>query len=134
MRKRTRRPGTCRARGYRRVSQWEGRVYNQPPAELPAFAVTVTAETLTVELSGEFDVTSEGLLADCLAHLALERPRRLVFEAGLVTFIDCASARLIVGTGHLLPPGVKPVIVCPSPIVRRVLQASGLSALCVLRD
>lgn len=132
MRKQTRRPRTCRARGYRRVSQREGRGYNQPPAELPGFAVTVTAETLTVALCGEFDVTSKDLLADCLAHLSLERPRRLVFEAALVTFIDCASARLIVGTDRLLPPGVKLVIVCPSPIVRRVLQASGLSVRCVL--
>jgi len=108
-------------------------VYNQPPAELPGFAVTVSSETLVVVLSGEFDVVSEGFLADRLAHLPLKRPRQLVFEAALVTFIDCASARLIVGTDHLLSPGVKPVIVCPSPIVRRVLQASGLSARCVLR-
>jgi anti-anti-sigma factor len=103
-----------------------------PPAELPGFAVTVRAETLTVALSGEYDVTSAGVLADCLAHLPLERPRRLVFEAAQVTFMDCASARLIVGTDQLLPPGVKPVIACPPPIVRRVLQASGLSARCVL--
>jgi anti-anti-sigma factor len=108
------------------------RVSNQPPAELPGFAVTVTAETVTVVLRGEFDVTSAGFLAECLARLPLERPRRLVFAAALVTFIDCASARLIVGTDHLLPPGVKPVIACPSAIVRRVLQASGLSARCVL--
>jgi anti-anti-sigma factor len=107
-------------------------VSNQPPAELPGFAVTVTAETVTVVLRGEFDVTSEGFLAECLARLPLERPRRLVFAAALVTFIDCASARLIVGTDHLLPPGVKPVIARPSAIVRRVLQASGLSARCVL--
>lgn len=107
-------------------------MYNQPPAELPGFAVTVTAETLTVALSGELDVTSVGFLTDRLAHLPWERPRRLVFEAALVTFMDCASARLIVGTDHLLPPGVKPVVVCPAPIVRRVLQASGLSARCVL--
>jgi anti-anti-sigma factor len=113
--------------------QREGRVYNQPLAELPGFAVTVSSETLVVVLSGEFDVVSEGFLADRLAHLPLKRPRQLVFEAALVTFIDCASARLIVGTDQLLSPGVKPVIVCASPIVRRVLQASGLSARCVLR-
>ena len=107
-------------------------MYHQPPAELPGFAVTVTTETLVVVLSGEFDVTSEDFLADRLAHLPLQRPRRLVFEATLVTFIDCASARLIVSTDRLLPPGVKPAILSPSPIVRRVLRSSGLSARCVL--
>ena len=94
--------------------------------------MTVTTETLTVVLSGEFDLTTQDFLADCLAQLPLERPRRLVFEAALVTFIDCASARLIVGTDRRLPPGIKPVIARPSPVVRRVLQASGLSARCVL--
>src|SRR6202044_2701571 len=61
-----------------------------------------------------------------------ERPRRLIFDAARVTFIDCASARLITGTSGWLPPGVKPVIASPSPIVRRVFQASGLSARCEL--
>jgi anti-anti-sigma factor len=89
--------------------------------------------SVTVVLRGEFDVTSEGFLACRLAYIRQERPRRLVFEAAQVTFIDCASARLIVGTEGWLPPGVKPVIVCPSPVVRRVLQASGLGARCELR-
>ncbi|MGH3209394.1 MAG: STAS domain-containing protein, partial [Trebonia sp.] len=71
--------------------------------------------------------------ADRLARVRRERPRRLVFEAAQVTFIDCASARLIAGTERWLPPGVKPVIVCPPPVVRRVFQASGLGARCELR-
>ena len=96
--------------------------------------MTVDAETVmvTVTLSGEFDVTSEGFLAECLARVYRERPRRLIFEAAQVTFIDCASARLIVGTDRWLPHRVKPVIVCPAPIVRRLLQVSGLSERCEL--
>ena len=109
-------------------------MYEQPPAELPGFEATATMETLAVVLIGEFDITNEGFLTDRLAHLPLERPRRLVFEAAMVTFLDCASARLIVATDRLLPPGVKPVILRPPPIVRRVLEASGLTARCVLRD
>jgi anti-anti-sigma factor len=108
-------------------------VYNEPP-ELPRFAITVTPHQVKVVLSGEFDVTSELFLADRLAHVRQERPRRLVFEAAQVTFLDCASARLIAGTEAWLPPGVKPVIVCPPPVVRRIFQASGLGAHCELRD
>ena len=108
-------------------------MHNEPPAELPHVAITGTAEQVTVVLSGEFDIMSEGFLADCLAPVRRERPRRLVYEAAQVTFIDCASARLMAGTEGWLPAGVKPVIVCPSLVVRRVLQASGLGARFELR-
>jgi anti-anti-sigma factor len=108
-------------------------LHNEPSAELPRVAITGTAEVVTVVLSGEFDVMSECFLADCLTHVRRERPRRLVFEAAQVTFIDCASARLIAGTEGWLPAGVKPVIVRPSPVVRRVLRATGLGARCELQ-
>ena len=107
-------------------------MYREPPAPLPGFTVVVTRETVAVVLSGEFDIMSEGFLAGRLARLPLGRPGRLVFEAEQVTFIDCASARLIVDTGRRLPPGVEPVIARPSLVVRRVLQVSGLSARCIL--
>jgi anti-anti-sigma factor len=94
--------------------------------------MTVDAETVTVVLSGEFDVMSEGFLTDRLARVRRARPARLIFETAQVTYIDCASARLIVGTDSWLPPGVKPVIIDPSPVVCRVLQASGLDARCEL--
>jgi anti-anti-sigma factor len=90
----------------------------------------VTGETMTVVLQGEFDVTSEGALSASLERIHQSRPSRLIFEMAAVGYIDCASARLIVGTIHWLPEGVKPVISSPSPIVRRVLEASGIGALC----
>ena len=102
------------------------------PAEPPGFTVTVTGERVTVVLSGEFDVTSEDYLTERLARVRQARPRRLIFEAARVTYIDCASARLIADTGDWLPPGVKPVIASPSPVVRRVFLASGLGARCEL--
>ncbi len=106
-------------------------MHTQPPG-LPGFTVTTAAETVMVKLSGEFDVMGEDVLADCLARVRGARPRRLVFDTAQVTYIDCASARLIVGADRWLPPGVKPVIACPAPVVRRVLEATGLDARCEL--
>jgi anti-anti-sigma factor len=100
--------------------------------ELPIFEVTVTAGTVTVVLGGVFDVTTEGFLADRLEEVRQIRPCRLTLEAAQVAFMDCASARLIAGTGRWLPAGAKPVISCPSPIMRRVLQVSGIGRLCEL--
>jgi anti-anti-sigma factor len=107
-------------------------VHIEPPAEPPGFTVTVAGETVTVVLRGELDVTSEDFLTDRLARVRQARPRRLVFEAAQVTFIDCASARLIAGSDGWLPPGVKPVISRPPPVVRRVFRVSGLDARCEL--
>jgi anti-anti-sigma factor len=87
---------------------------------------------MTVVLRGELDVTIEGFLHGRLSWIREMGPTRLVFETAQVTYLDCASARLIAGTGDWLPAGVKPVVNNPSPVVRRVLQASGIGAFCEL--
>jgi anti-anti-sigma factor len=104
----------------------------EPPAQPPAFEATAIDATVTVVLRGEFDMTCEDSLSAHLERIRARRPRRLIFETAQVAFMDCASARLIAGTSRWLPAGVKPVISHPSPIVRRVLQASGVGALCEL--
>jgi anti-anti-sigma factor len=102
------------------------------PSAQPVFEAVVTGETVIVVLRGELDVTSERFLYGRLSQIGEMRPRRLVFEMSQVTYLDCASARLIAGTGDWLPAGVKPVVSRPSPIVRRVLLASGIGAFCEL--
>jgi anti-anti-sigma factor len=97
------------------------------------FEATVSGQTVTVVLSGDLDVGNEHALAGQLTKLAEQRPARLVFEMAQVGYIGCASARLITGTGRSLPDGTRPVIARPSPVVRRVLQLTGLDALCDLQ-
>ena len=98
----------------------------------PAFEAVVTGETVTVVLRGDFDVTSSGFLHARLERIRELRPVRLVFEMAQVSYLDCASARLIADTSDWLPAHVKPVVSRPSPIVRRVLEASGVGARCEL--
>jgi len=107
-------------------------VFAEPPAQPPDFEAIMSGSTVTVILRGEFDMASEGFLSGRLEQIRGSRPRRLVFEAAQVAFMDCASARLIAGTGRWLPAGVKPVISCPAPIVRRVLEVTAIGALCEL--
>jgi anti-anti-sigma factor len=104
----------------------------EPPTRPPALETIAIGGLVIVVLRGEFDVTSGDLLTGQLERIRRSRPGRLIFETAQVTFIDAASARLITGTGRWLPAGVKPVISHPSPIVRRVLEISGLDALCEL--
>ena len=108
------------------------RVCAAPPAEPPVFEAVLTGATVTVVLRGELDVTIEGFLYGRLSRIREMKPSRLVFETAQVTHLDCATARLIAATGDWLPVGVKPLVSSPSPVVRRVLQASGIGAFCDL--
>jgi anti-anti-sigma factor len=90
-------------------------------------AVTVTAGTATVVLRGELDPATMPLLARRLAQILADRPQRLVLDMAAVTFIDCASARLIAATGRHLPGGVRPAVRSPSLVARRILALTGLA-------
>jgi anti-anti-sigma factor len=94
----------------------------------------MTSGTVTVVLSGDLDIGAKDSLEHHLARISQCRPRWLIFEMAQVSFIDCASARLIVGLGRALPEGARPVIRGSRPIVRRVLHITGLDTLCYLPD
>jgi anti-anti-sigma factor len=104
------------------------------PRDQPlGFEAMVTGDgTVIVVLSGEFDTGNIRALAHHLAEVLEYQPRRLVFDLAEVGFVDCASARLIAGTGRSLPEGVRPVISRPRLSVRRVLEITGLDTLCDL--
>jgi anti-anti-sigma factor len=96
--------------------------------------VTIQADstlgTATVIISGELDLVTASLLSQRLAPIFAERPQHLVFHLGGVSFIDCAAARLIVGTGRSLPAGRRLVIRPPSVAVRRILKLTELDTHC----
>ena len=90
----------------------------------------LTAGTLTFVIRGELDAISTPSLDALLTQIRGSPPARLVFDLGEVGFIDCAAARLIAGTGRFLPRGQRPVIRHPGPLVRRMLELTGLDAHC----
>jgi anti-sigma B factor antagonist len=99
-------------------------------AEPLVIDVHVSAEMVTVVVSGELDlVTAPSLLAR-LTPILQNEPQRLVFDMTRVSFVDCAAARLIASTGQFLPYNQRPVIRSPGPIVRRVLGLTGLDDYC----
>jgi anti-anti-sigma factor len=108
------------ARGYWPVS---------PGAPLVNQAV-ITASAGTVVISGELDVSNRAELAGQLEQIAAAAPGRLIFDLTAVTFIDCASLRLIVTSNRLLAGQQDRVVVRPSPVVRRVLDVTGFLAIC----
>ncbi len=96
--------------------------------------VTIEVETgpgvTTIVVKGELDLVTMPYLATRLTLALRDRPGRLVFDLSGTHFMDCGSARLIVGTGQRLPGDGRPVIRRPAPGVRRVLELTGLDARC----
>ena len=84
----------------------------------------------TIVVRGELDLVTMPYLAAQLALAIRDRPGRLVFDLSGTRFMDCGSARLIVGAGQRLPGGGRPVIRRPGPGVRRILELTGLDARC----
>ena len=94
--------------------------------------VTIEVEarpgTTTIVVRGELDLVTMPVLAARLALALRDRPGRLVFDLSGTRFMDCGSARLIAAAGQWLPGGARPVIRCPTPGVRRVLELTGVDA------
>lgn len=86
--------------------------------------------TATVVLSGELDVIVMPVLTLHLTRILASKPGHLIFDMARVTFIDCATARLIIRTGQSLPSSGQVLIRQPSAVVRQVLEVTGLTDCC----
>jgi anti-sigma B factor antagonist len=95
-----------------------------------AIEVEVGTATTTVFISGELDLATMPFVSEQLALVRQTRPERLVLDLTRTGFLDCGSARMIVAMGRSLPAGQRLVIRRPSPGVRRILELTGLDALC----
>jgi anti-anti-sigma factor len=102
-----------------------------------AFAVAearLADGTAVVRLLGDLDVTVAAALSQHLADLAARKPDRLIFDMATVGFLDCAAARVMFAAARSMLPGRKPVIRSPGPLVRRLLELTGLDTQCELAD
>lgn len=106
-----------------------------------SFPFRVSARALREEVllvaSGEFDVACGPSVAAALAEAVTPTCRRVVIEAGAVTFIDCAGLRALLAP----PPGWEGewevVLRAPSPRVKRLVELArngGLLEARCLRD
>ena len=101
-----------------------------PTAERIEITVDAAPVTTTVIIGGQLDLGTMPFLSERLVQVLEKRPRRLVFDLARTEFLDCGSARVIAATGRSLPPGQRPVIRRPAPVVRRVFELTGLDAEC----
>jgi anti-sigma B factor antagonist len=82
----------------------------------------------TVIVDGELDVRTAPELRRALTEVLDKGPERLILDLADVTFIDCASARVLAAASRALPGSRKAVIRRSSRPVRRVLALTGITA------
>lgn len=82
--------------------------------------------TATVVISGELDICTAPALEGLLAGVLAARPDRLVLDLAGVSFMDCASARVLVAASHALPGADRAVIRRISRPAARLLRLAGL--------
>jgi anti-anti-sigma factor len=100
-------------------------------AELGAEPPTVQIEmhldptgAQVVVLSGELDSANVASLQERLASIPSQSPQRLIFDLTGLRFMDSAGIAVLIGAATNAG-GVS--LRNPSPVIRRVLQATGLS-------
>ncbi len=85
---------------------------------------TVPGRTPVLKLSGELDSSNVGRLEATVASVLATPPERVVFEMSDLRFMDSAGISVLVR----LAAEVQTVeIRDPSPIVRRVIEVTGLT-------
>jgi len=77
-----------------------------------------------VILSGELDSSNAGSLEAAVAPITARLPERLIFDLSDLRFIDSAGIAVLIGVaGRVSAVRLRD----PSPIVRRVIEITGLS-------
>jgi anti-anti-sigma factor len=77
-----------------------------------------------VSLAGELDSSNVESLSGPIARLLADRPERLVFDLGALRFMDSAGIAVLVGAAAEVNTLQ---IRDPAPIVKRVIEVTGLS-------
>ena len=97
--------------------------------------VETTDGVLRLEVDGEIDLSSgPGLLDSVLCAALASNHRQVVMDLRDVTFIDsCGLSAIIQTHRRLCDNGSHLVIVRPAPMVRRLIEMTGLDSMLDLR-
>jgi anti-sigma B factor antagonist len=95
------------------------------PAELVIDTGVDPTGARVVTVSGELDISNAGSLEATVASITAGRPERLIFDLSGLRFMDSAGIAVLIGaSGKADAVQLRD----PSPIVRRVVELTGLSS------
>lgn len=81
-------------------------------------------EVPTIGLTGELDSSNVGQLETTVSAILAKRPDRVIFDLSQLRFMDSAGISVLVGlAGEVQTVQIRD----PTPIVRRVIEITGLN-------
>ncbi len=84
-----------------------------------------------VILSGELDSSNAASLQERMTAITAQHPQRLIFDLADLRFMDSAGIAVLISTAAQLS---SVSVRNPSPIIRRVLETTGLSNVLVIES
>jgi anti-sigma B factor antagonist len=97
---------------------------SSPASELVIATELDAGGAPVIVLSGELDIASAGSLEQTVGEVTAEGIERLVFDLSDLRFMDSAGIAVLVGAAKKVD---RVNLRAPSPIVRRVLELTGLA-------
>jgi anti-anti-sigma factor len=82
-----------------------------------------------VMLSGELDIATIAPVRDAVEKLIADGHDHITFDVTEVTFLDSSALALLAQTARL---GIRVAVRQPSPILRRMIEATGMASVVVL--
>ena len=89
--------------------------------------------TVLITVAGEIDLATTDELQDGLLHALVTRlPHHLEVDLAGVTFMDCGGLTVLVVASQVAArTGCRLLITNPSPVLRRMLDVTGLSSILI---
>jgi anti-anti-sigma factor len=97
----------------------------QPETPLTVETIMEAPDMPVVVLGGELDSSNAGILEERIAPLTTPPPACIAFDLADLRFMDSAGIAVLIATAAHVPVVE---VRNPSAILRRVLEASGLSS------
>jgi anti-anti-sigma factor len=94
------------------------------PAELTLTTLVDAEGTHVLSLAGELDSSNVDTVSERIAALVADRPQRVIFDLGALRFMDSAGIAVLIRTAAEVD---SVQVRDPSPIVKRVIEVTGLS-------
>ena len=88
----------------------------------------VSDDAYLIEVAGELDRSTVGILESHLGDAGLSDRSRILVDLGRLAFIDSAGLRALLGAAGAEATRDRVRVVAPSRAVRRVLQLTGTEA------
>ena len=108
---------------------------DRSPSELAQFHIECRHGQAVLVVAGEVDLSNQDEFLDQLRNLLAAAQSTLLIDLSAVTFFGSSGiSALLESARDAEQQGVNLVIAAPSPIVRQVLDATGLSSTFEIRD